>query len=217
MKRHYLGLTTQMTKKKEMSMTNQTAKTKEKRKMTPVYLVRIGVFSAIAFIVMYFEFPLGTLFPAFLQVDLSETVVFIGGVAFGPLAVVLIELIKNILHLLMKGNTLGIGEMANVIIGIGFILPAVVVTRKIQSIKGVIAGFGLGIVMMVVIASLTNLFIFFPLYASLLHFPITNIFKSELQAILIAIAPFNAIKGVIVAGISILLHQSLKPVYQHLK
>ena len=65
------------------------------------YIAKIGVLSAVAAILMLFEFPLWFA-PGFYKLDLSETVILIGGFALGPVAGVLIELLKNLLNLLIK-------------------------------------------------------------------------------------------------------------------
>jgi riboflavin transporter FmnP len=80
-----------------------------KKVMSTQYMVRVAIFSAIAFVVMYLEFPLGTLFPPYLQIDFSEAVVFIGGVVLGPAAVILMEVLKNLLHLIFRAGTGGVG------------------------------------------------------------------------------------------------------------
>ncbi|HBF76360.1 MAG TPA: ECF transporter S component, partial [Clostridiaceae bacterium] len=70
-------------------------------------LVKISVLSALSFVLMLIEFPL-PIFPEFLKIDLGDIPAIIGGFALGPFAGFLIELIKNLLHLLVT-KTLGIG------------------------------------------------------------------------------------------------------------
>ena len=81
------------------------------------YVAFVGVFGAIAAVLMYLEFPL-PFAPAFYKLDFSEVPVLIGTFSLGPLAGVLIEFIKILLHFIIKGTqTAGVGEIANFAVG----------------------------------------------------------------------------------------------------
>ena len=99
------------------------------------YLVKIAVLSALAFIIMLFEFPM-PFAPAFYQLDLSETIVLIGGFAMGPAAAAIIEFIKVFLHLLIRGSvTQGIGELAHFLIGCSMVIPASFIYRHKKTLR----------------------------------------------------------------------------------
>lgn len=68
-----------------------TVKTTKMRTMAGVALL-----SAAAFILAFLEFPV-PLSPAFAHMDLSDLPALIGAFAYGPVAGVLIELVKNAL------------------------------------------------------------------------------------------------------------------------
>lgn len=170
-------------------------------------LVAIPLFAAVAFILQYLEFPL-PLIPTFLKLDFSTLPGLIGGLVFGPAAGVLIELIKNLLHMLLK-NTDGllVGELANFIAGASFILVAV----AFQRIRGGKGGFAIGLVLgtllMTVVMSIANYFVLMPAYAALYSMPLDALLanfhiESLWSFILYAIAPFNLIKGIAVAIIA---------------
>jgi len=176
--------------------------------MSAAYMIRISIFSALAFVVMFIEFPIAALFPVFLQIDLSDVVVFVGGVTMGPLAVVLIELVKNLLHLMLRGGTGGVGELANFMVGVALILPAVIIFNKYKSFVSLLIGMFLGIISMVIVASVGNYFIFLPLW---------GVPTEDLIADIIALyAPFNMVKGGIVAVVAVVLHQSMKGIYKYI-
>lgn len=83
----------------------------EKTKVNTRTLVQIGMLSALAIILMQFEIPL-PFAPAFYKIDFSEVPVLIGCFSMGPFAGVLIELIKVILNVAIKGTmTMGIGDV----------------------------------------------------------------------------------------------------------
>ena len=84
-------------------------------------LLTITLMAVISFIIMFLEMPL-PIFPEFLKVDLSDLPALITGLALGPVAGILVELLKNVLHLL-RTSTGGVGELANFLVGAALILP----------------------------------------------------------------------------------------------
>ena len=105
-------------------------------------IAMIGVFSAIAAVLMLFEFPL-PFAPSFYELEFSEIPALVGTFAFGPVAGVMIEFVKILLKLLMKGtSTAFVGDLANFVVGCSFILPASIIylfkkTRKTALIGSV--------------------------------------------------------------------------------
>ena len=96
-------------------------------------LVQIGMLAGIAVVLMLFDIPL-PFAPSFYQIDLSELPVLIGAFAMGPMAGVLIELIKVLLNLVINGtDTAFVGEFANFLIGCALIVPAALVYQRISS------------------------------------------------------------------------------------
>jgi len=175
--------------------------------MNARYLAKIGMLSAIATILMFFEVPL-PLMPAFLKLDISDLPAIIAAFLYGPLAGVLIELIKNVLHGI-NSQTMGIGEVANFLVGIAFVLPVGFLYKRIGQKNSALIGLLTGIISMVIFASLLNYFILLPMYQSVLHFPLEQIIQMgnasnpaivDLKSfIVLAIAPFNFIKGSIIS------------------
>ena len=98
--------------------------------------IKISLLSAIAVMLMYFDFPIPFLPFPWLKIDLSDIPALMGGFAFGPIAGVLIELLKNLLILIVKGTgTYFVGEMANFIIGASLVFPAAWIYHKNKSKK----------------------------------------------------------------------------------
>lgn len=98
------------------------------------YVTKIGILSAIAVILMFFEVPL-PMMPSFLKLDASELPAILGAFLLGPMAGIFIELIKNLLHT-TNSQTMGIGEMADFLVGISFIIPASYLYQKNGSTGG---------------------------------------------------------------------------------
>ena len=133
------------------------------KKNSVSYTVKVGVLSALALVIYYLEFPILPAFP-WLMVDFSEVPVLLGGFALGPGAGIIIELIKNILHFMLKGATGGVGELANFLLGVSFALPAFLLYRKQKNRKRVIIGMIIGLVFACVMSVVLNLYVFIPLY-----------------------------------------------------
>ncbi|MBQ4145707.1 MAG: ECF transporter S component, partial [Clostridia bacterium] len=72
-------------------------------------LASIAVSAAISFVLMLLDFSL-PIAPAFIKLDLSDLPALILSFSFGPLAGVLTELVKNMLHLFIT-STAGVGEL----------------------------------------------------------------------------------------------------------
>ena len=96
--------------------------------LTTKNLVLMGMFGALAAVLMLFEFPLVFIAPSFYGLDLSEVPVLVGAFSMGPAAGVIIEFVKILVKLLMKPTTTGfVGEMANFVIGCSFVVPAAMI------------------------------------------------------------------------------------------
>ena len=184
------------------------------------YLTKIGILSAIAVILMFFEVPV-PMMPGFLKLDASELPAIIGAFVLGPMAGVLIELIKNILHL-GSSQTVGIGEMANFLVGISFVVPAGYLYQKNRSHKGAILSLVVATFAMMVSASLLNYVVLIPLYQTVLHFPLDQMIALGTVAnphiidltsfIAMAIAPFNLIKGLIISIFTMMIYKKVVPI-----
>lgn len=183
------------------------------RKQKTRLLVRIGMLGALSFIIMLGELYVG--FAEYLKLDFSDIVAMIGGITMGPLAAVAIQLIKNLLKVVIITRTAGIGELANLIVGVAYVLPATLIYQKMKSNKGLLIGLVSGSVVMVAVACLANFFIMLPLYWGFLsQEPMTDIAKWAY--IQVVILPFNVVKGVVITSLTYVLHLSIKPIYKYL-
>jgi len=190
----------------------------EKKNYTK-YIAKVAVLSAAAFLLMFLEIPL-PLFPAFLRIDLSDLPVLVGGFALGPLAAVLIELVKNILHFFIKNDgTGGVGNFANFLVGCALAVPAAWIYIKYRTRKAVIIGMVVGAVSMVAVAALANYFILMPLYLgnygpAVIAPEVTNNARivDVKTYVLYAAIPFNAIKAVLVCLITAIIYKRLSTI-----
>ena len=73
-------------------------------------MVTVAMLSAIATVIYYLDFPV-PLMPGFIKLDLSNVISLLAGFSMGPIAGVIVCLIKNVIQLIIKGlgTTMGIG------------------------------------------------------------------------------------------------------------
>ncbi|HBQ46315.1 MAG TPA: ECF transporter S component, partial [Ruminococcaceae bacterium] len=93
-------------------------------------VAQVGILGGMAFLLMMVEIPLWFA-PGFYKLDLSEIPVLIGGFAIGPLAGVMIELVKVVLYFFIHGSsTAGVGDFANFVIGCCMVVPAALIYKR---------------------------------------------------------------------------------------
>ena len=147
-----------------------------------------------------------------------------GGFALGPGAAVCIEGLKILLNLLLNGTiTMGIGELANFLIGCSLVLPATILYQKHKTRKMALLGLLIGVLSMTLVAALINYFVLIPAYAFFLSpaitldkiismgqviFPSIN---SLSMVILLCVIPFNLIKGILVSTIVLFSYKKIAP------
>ena len=74
---------------------------KMKKVFTTKNLVLMAMFSALAAVLMLWEFPIPFIAPNFYEIDLSEIPILVGSFIMGPVSGVIMEAIKIILKLLI--------------------------------------------------------------------------------------------------------------------
>lgn len=205
-----------------MKTTSTTATVRSGRAATRM-IVCVGMLAAISTILMLFEFPLPFLAPGFYELDFSEVPILIGAFALGPVAGVLTELVKVLLNLVINGTqTAFVGRICQFCNGLhvcasGFTDLQDEEIQKACSHRtgsrnrdhvsgcsiyqctciasGLCEAFGMPIDAFVEMGSAIN-----PAINSLWTF------------VVLAVAPFNLIKGVLVSVITVLLYKHISPI-----
>lgn len=177
-----------------------------------------AMLAAIGVILQMLEIPLPFI-PSFIKLDFSDLPGFIGAFVCGPLAGVLITLIRNVIHIFM-GSSAGIGELSNFILSASFVLTAGLIYKKMPNIKGVLVGGVAGAVIMGIVSFPVNNFIIYPLYYSVMGFPQEAILqmyqairpstKSIAEALIVFNVPFTIAKGLISVIITSVIYKPLE-------
>ncbi|MBR6335158.1 MAG: ECF transporter S component [Clostridia bacterium] len=200
--------------------------TSTQRKIYKVTLT--AMLSAIAFALMFIEFPVPVM-PSFIKFDISDLPPLFASFALGPVYGVIAELIKNILHIIVKGTTsAGVGELSNFLLGAVFCLVAGFIYKSDKNKKRAVIGCIAGALAMGIICLPVNYFIVYPAYVKFYKMPLEAIIgmyqailgpvatiptKNALfNCLLIFNVPFTFIKGLVDALICILIYKPLSVV-----
>lgn len=172
-------------------------------------LVGIALLGAIAYILMLLEFPILPVAP-WMKIDFSDIPILIGLFLFGVGGAFVITIIKLLLHSAMMGFAIYdlIGSFASFLGTAVLILAFALVLRYYRGnpkwrmpVAIVVATIGL-----VVIESLANLTFVMPFYLQVMGMKLS---MSLNTVVLVAVIPFNLIKGLLVGNVFWLVYQRL--------
>lgn len=179
---------------------------KEKRRLNVNKTIKISLLGAISVILMYFDFPVMPMFP-WLKIDLSDVPALMGALAFGPMTGVIIEGLKNLLILIVKGTSTGfVGELANFLIGISLVVPIAYIYKKNKSMKNAFLGMIAGFIGVQIVGIIANVYLLLPVFGMQMS-------KAEtLKYVTVGLLPFNGIKAILVFLVTYILHKKVSKV-----
>ena len=193
------------------------------KKDTTHNLTVAAMLSAVAFILMFIEFPIPMLIPAFIKMDFSDLPALLGAFALGPVYGVIISFMKNLLHIVIKStSTACVGELSNFILGAIFSAVAGYIYKHHKSRKTAIIGAVAGAVAMGVLSVPSNYFVVYPAYVQFYHMPLEAILgmyqailpsaDSLIKCLIIFNLPFTLVKGLLDAVLCMLIYKPLSPI-----
>ena len=172
-------------------------------------MTMISLLAAVSFVLSFLEFPV-PLSPSFARMDLSDFPALVGAMTMGPWAGVLVELVKNLLGLLST-STGGVGELANFLMGGAMVYLAGMIYYKnhrpawLACLTGAIG--------MAIMAAVTNYFILLPLFETFASFAeFIPFIHTKLDVVLWNAIPFNLLKGLGIALVTLVVYPKLTPV-----
>lgn len=187
-------------------------------KLKTKQVVLMGMFGALAAVLMLFEVPLPFIAPSFYGLDISEVPVLVGTFAMGPVAGIVIEAVKILVKLLLKPSTTGfVGEFANFVIGCSLVVPAGLIYRRHKTKGSAVLAMAVGTILMAIAGAVLNALAMIPFYS---HFmPLENILaagaaiqpavSSVWGLAIFCVAPFNLLKGAIVSLLTALVYKRI--------
>ena len=187
----------------------------KKIKFNARFIAWTAVFAALAAVLQLLEFHLPIL-PTFLAVDFSELPAVLASFSLGPTSGVLVCLVKNLIKLITT-TTGGVGELANFLIGIFYVIPAGVIYKYKRTFGGAIIGMIAGIVCSALISVPLNYYVTYPVYYNVLsQDAILGMYRaiysgtdSILEALFIFNVPMTAGKMLINSAITLVVYKKL--------
>lgn len=184
-------------------------------------LVKIAVLGALGFVIMeIFQIPM-PFAPAFMKVDFGDVPGLIGGFAMGPVAGLLVQLVKNILKLFTT-ETVGVGELSNFLVGSIFVVLSSYIYKRRHTKKGAINGLIFGSIAMASFALCSNYFFIFPAYAAAIKLDLDQLalavgaanplVTNYFTLMAFAIVPFNLVKAGLESLVTFLLYKRISPI-----
>ncbi len=168
-------------------------------------IVMVGVFSAIAFMLQMIGSMMNLNVGGFLEIELSDLPALIVAFAYGPVAGVLVELFKNLLHCFVTSTGL-VGELANFVINGVFVAVAGTIYKYHKNFKWAIISLVIATVSMAIAGIFVNLYIMLPLYMTDAPTSVT------MPLVLGTILPFNLVKGAAISAITMLIYKKISPI-----
>ena len=200
--------------------------------ITTRFIARTAVFAAVSIIlytIPYLKFAL-PIFPSFLEIHLDEIPAFMAGFAYGPLSGFLVILVKTVVKLPIS-STACVGELADFIYSVAFVVPAAIIYKKHRTIKGAVVSMLVATVIQLIAASFVTTFVMLDIYGKLFHLSRETILKMCQKVnpafnavndtgynflflfLLMVSLPFNAIKDAIVVVVTFLLYKRLRHLF----
>ena len=187
-------------------------------KMT-FYVTRIAMLTAIAAPLMMFDFPI-PVFPGFYKFDLSYFPVVIATFSMGPVAGIITTILKNLIAFLIAGtftDSAGIGAIADILIGLSFIVPAGLIYRKKHTKKGAIASLAISLATVAVFSCAFNYWFLIPTYSKFFGLDAVlsmaqkacSFVKDVKGIIVFGTLPFNLLKWIIISLLTLFSYKPL--------
>jgi len=193
------------------------SKVKVRRRFSTKQMVLIGMLAALSYILMLIKLPFTYL--GFLELEFSDIPAVVAGLMYGPLTAVVIEIIKDIIKGITTSHTVGVGELANAIVSIAYMLPACYLYKKLSGKKKIVIAFSVATISMAVAGAVTNYFLLLPMYSKVIAGGMDTIvamgsgtiplIKDAASFVIIGITPFNILKGILISVIGFLVYDNV--------
>jgi len=200
-----------------MEKTEQAAVIHRSR-LTTRQITKISALAVMAFVLMILEIGI-PFFPGFLKLDLSDLPALVGAFAMGPIAGILIQFVKVVLHGIFRSWSGGVGELANFMVGVFYVVPAALVYHYKKDLKHAVLGMLLGTIIMTLLGSFANYYVLIPMYSRFMPIElivdmgtVVNPRIVDVKTLVIyGIAPFNVFKGLTIGALTLLIYKRISP------
>ena len=173
-----------------------------------------AMLSAVAFVLMFIEFPIPALIPAFVKLDISDLPELLAAFSLGPVYGVVVALLHGT-------SSAYVGELFNFLMGSVFAFSAGFVYQRNKSRRGALLGAVIGTLLMAVLSVPLNYFVVYPAYVVCYHLPLETIIgmyqairpsvDGLLECLLVFNMPFTFFKGLLDVALCFLIYKPLSP------
>ncbi len=161
-------------------------------------LVLAALFSALAFLaVFFFRIPV----VLFLKYEFKDAIIALEALILGPAYAVITSLVVSLIEMVSISSTGPIGALMNVLSTVTFVLPVALLYKRNKSIKTAVTGLILGVLIMTACMLLWN-YLITPWYMETPREVVAGM-------LLPYFLPFNLLKGVLNAAVTLLLYKPL--------
>ena len=188
-----------------MSNPNADALPMNRSRMNVRTLTSLAMLTAISYVVMLLSKMLPQI-SGFLQLDLKDTVICVGGFVFGPLAAAIVSIVVAVVEMFTYSDTGIIGCIMNVLATVAFCCTASFIYKKHHTKKGAVLGLAVGTVVLTIVMILWN-FLITPIYMKIPRDVVTGMIPT-------VFLPFNLVKGGLNMAVILLIY---KPVVNALR
>ena len=164
-------------------------------------LVLLAMLAAVAYVIVSFvRIPV----VGFLSYEPKDVIIAIAGFILGPMASFLISFLVSALEMVTISQTGPIGALMNLISTCSFACTAALIYKRRHTIAGAVMGLLCGMVAMIAAMLLWN-WLITPLYM--------GVSREQVEGMLLPMfLPFNALKGGLNCGFTLLLYKPLMAV-----
>lgn len=190
------------------------------------WLTLVGMMSALTYILYLPIFRIPIIL--FLQLNFSEVVIFIGGFSLGPLAAIFIGLFRFLFSLFYT-STGGIGELADYLYSMAFVLPGVILYQRSRDKRTASIGFIIGFISQLTVTSFLNALVITDLYLRLFLNSTPEAFLGYIQTVLPQVEnpywslvlwmylPFNVFKNLVIIALTLFTYKRTHRLIKKLK
>ena len=168
-------------------------------------LVTLAMLTAVTYVVMLLCKSIPDV-AGFLQLEVKETIVCIGGFLYGPVSAAIIAIVVAVIEMLTVSGTGPIGCLMNVLATAVFACTASFIYKKNHSRNGAVIGLAVGTIALTVVMILWN-YLITPLYMGVPR-------EAVAEMLLPIFLPFNLVKGALNMAATLIIY---KPVVTALR
>ncbi len=191
------------------TQTKKTARQSFKSYFSATRIAYLALFVAVAYVLTLFDFSLLPGSPvSFLKLDFSNVFVMLAGFSLGPVAGAIVAVLKELIHALTVGHTAFVGELANILFVLPYMLIPAIVYKSRKGIKVVLITLALGCAAQCVVSLPVNYLLNFPAFTVAFGGTWTDGQRIFIQTWYWALL-FNLIKSVIVSACTLIIYKPL--------